>query len=328
MDKPFIRTAQDLRKLPNYLESVDPQAQPLSKILVGYFLETEHLCGLKSCHQPHKEGFLVELENGKLTNVGWKCGERFGDRFALERTKYAERELRPKAIRTIQDAMAKIRAMKEELATLASDADRLSQCKQGMRNQLPKLYKELDRRAHSGNAQVVEQVERTKQEIDNLYEMNPGAGRERFRYREEARGILPGLHVISDNIRENVIVQLTGKAETLLTADIGPLSTDKLLDWERWALRFDSMVERAHATVKGGTQLFSPESFRLMSYLTTVHTERSALSKLTSEALLKDVAAPKDAGKPTAEPLKLSKKQQDIQKRLEATLRNAKRLGY
>lgn len=328
MDKPLIRTAQDFRKLENYLASVDPQTQPLSKIVIGYLLESEYPCGLKGCHRAHKEGFLVELENGKVTNVGWICGERFGDKFALEKNRYAERELRPKAIRTIQEAMAKIRSMKEELATLASDADRLSQYKQGMRNQLPKLYEELGRRAHSGNAQVVEQVERTKQEIDNLYEMNPGAGRERFRYREEARGILPGLHVISDNIRENVIVELTGKAETLLTADIGPLSTDKLLEWERWALRFDSMVERAHATVKGGTQLFSAESFRLMSYLTTIHTERSALSKLTSEDLLKDVAAPQDAGKPLAEPPRLSKKQQDAQKRLKATLQNAKRLGY
>lgn len=328
MDKPLIRTAQDLRKLPNYLESVDPQAQPLSKIVIGYLLESEYPCGLKGCHRAHKEGFLVELEDGKVTNVGWICGERFGDRFALERTRYAERELRPKAIRAIQEAIAKIRGMKDELATLASDADRLSQCKQGMRNQLPKLYEELNRRAHSGNARVVEQVEQTKQEIDNQYEMNPSAGRQRFRYREETRGMLPGLSVISDNIRENVIVELTGRAETLLTTEIGPLSTDKLLEWERWSEQFDSMVKRAHATVMGGGQLFAPESFRLMSYLTTIHTERSALSKLTAEALLKDTATSMATDKPTAVPTKLSKKQQDIQKRLEATLRNAKRLGY
>jgi hypothetical protein len=175
---------------------------------------------------------------------------------------------------------------------------------------------------------VVEQVERTKQEIDDLHEMNPGAGRERFRYREESRGILPGLHVVADNIRDDVVNKVTGKAEALLTTDIGSLSTDKLLEWERWALRFNSMVERAQAMVIDGAQLFAPESFRLMSHLATVHTEKGALSKLTAEALLKDVAA-QSADMPVATvPPKRSKKELDIQKKLDAILRNAKSRGY
>lgn len=87
------------------------------------------------------------------------------------------------------------------------------------------------------------------------------------------------------------------------------------------------LTDKIQAWLQPG-QLFAPESFRLMSYLTTVHTERSALSKLTAEALLKDAATPMATDKPTTASTKLSKKEQDIQKRLKATLQNAKRLGY
>ena len=323
MDKPLIRTAQDLRDLPNYLESVAPLAQPLSRIVTGYYLTSEYPCGLKSCHQPHREGFLVELADGNVTNVGWKCGEGFGDKFTVERTRYAERELRPKAIRNIQSALPKLRGMQQEIMHLAAEADRLSQCKQGMRSLLPKLYRELEHRAHSGNDRVVELVERTKKDIDNLHEMNPGSSRERLRYREEMRGVLPGLGVIADNIREVVITAFTAKVEALLLLNVGTLSTEKLLEWERWALHLDDTISRARGTVTTGNQLFASESFRLMTYISTVDTERRALVKLSPKDLMQNKLNSTPGSAIPARQLAQSKKQRDIQKRLDATLRTA-----
>lgn len=319
----MIRTVQDLRDLPNYLESVDPHTQPLSKIITGYYLNEEYPCGLKSCHQPHRDGFLVELEDGNVTNVGWKCGERFGDKFSVERTRYAEREMRPKAIRIVQDTIPKLHGMRQEMTHLATEADRLSQCKQGMRSLFPKLYRELERRAHSGNDRIAEQVERTKKEVDDLYEMNPASSRERFRYREEPRGVLPGLRVIADNIREDVITAVTLKGDALLLLDIGSLSTEKLLEWERWAQHFDDIIQRARGTVAAGNQLFAPESFHLMAYIATVDTERRALVKLLPADLLRDKKSLTPASALPAHPAEQSKKQRDIQKRLEATLLSA-----
>jgi len=267
----------------------------------------------------------VELEDGNVTNVGWKCGEGFGDKFAVERTRYAERELRPKAIRTIQDTIPKLRDMQQELAQLEAEADRISRCKQGMRRQVPNLYRELERRAHSSNDRVVEHVERTKKEIDDLCEMNPGSSRERFRYREESRGVLLGLRIIADNIREIVITNLTSKAEVLLTVNIGSLPTDKLLDWERWALRLEDKIAQARATITAGNQLFVPESFRLMAHFATTDSERFALAKLTPTALLRDEVNPTQGKATPTHPTALSKKQRDIQRRLEETLRKAQR---
>jgi hypothetical protein len=163
MDKlTIIRTPSDITSYPKYLESIDPKTRPLRRIITGYYLNEEYPCGLKSCHQPHKEGFLVELEDTYVTNVGWVCGQQFGEKFAIERTRYAEQILRPKAIATIQNIVSKINGLPQEIQRLAEEAARLSQCKQSMRSQFPRLYKDLERRAHSSDNRVTEQVELTR----------------------------------------------------------------------------------------------------------------------------------------------------------------------
>lgn len=323
MEKPIIRSSKDLLLLPNYLDSIDPSTQPLRRIITGYYLNAEYPCGLKNCHQPHREGFLVELEDGNISNVGWKCGEHFGEKFAIERTRYAELELRPKAIAIVQSVLTRLRSSRQELDRLAAEADRLSRCKLGMRRQFPKLYSELERRAHGGNDRVTEQIERTRQEIDDLQAMNPSGSRDRFRYREESRGVLPGLRVLATNIRDEIVVGFTNKADSLVETDIASLSTDKLLEWERWALDFDETMKRAQDIVAWGNAFFSQESFRLQAYVATVSAEKMALSKVTSAALLREnTYAPNGVA---TNPAVLTKKQRDAQKRLAATLEFAKR---
>lgn len=330
MTRPNIRTYQDLLRIPNYQPSIDPVVRPLRRIVTRYYLESEYPCGLKGCHQPHKEGFLVELEDGGISNVGWKCGEGFGDKFAVEKKRYAEEELRPKAIAVVQEVIQKIRTMRTELAHLATETDRLSRLKSGLRSRLPNLYRDLGRRAHSSDARVTEQIERTEKEIQDLQALSPGANRERFRYREEVRGALPGLAVIATNVREEVVGRLTARADALLETHVAVLPTDKLLDWERWAMNFDEAVASARKLLAGGAALFGPEGLLLLPYLTTVPAEKAALSKLTLAQLLRGEDEEEEepratpATHPASQPAVLSKKQRDIQKRLEATLRAAR----
>jgi hypothetical protein len=229
------------------------------------------------------------------------------DKFGAERSRYAEQELRPTAISIVQGVVQRISALRLDLLRLVAEVDRLSRCKQGMRSQLPKIYKELERRAHSGNDRVTEQVERTPQEIEDLQAMNPGSSREQFRYREEFRGVLPGLRILAINVRDEVVSRLTAKAETLLATSIASLPTEKLLEWEGWALRFDETLTDAQRLLAAGDAFFSPESFRLMAYVATVHTEKAALSKLTAATLLKGAHVPAERKDESAAPGPLSK---------------------
>jgi len=263
----------------------------------------------------------VELEDGYVTNVGWVCGQQFGEKFAIERHRYAEQELRPKAITTIQGIVIKIRGISQDLQRLTDEAARLSQCKQNMRNLFPRLYKELERRAHSGNNRVTDQIELSQKEIDDLQAMNTGSGRGRSRYREELRGVLPGLRVLSTNIREEVISRFKSKADTIIGTNVVALHTDKLLEWQSWANNFDEMFAGAENLIADGKQFFMPECFDLMQYIAIDSAEKSEISKLTVAKLLKD-GTNMDANKSaSAEPVALSKKQRDAQKKLDAIIR-------
>lgn len=322
--KVTIRTSQDLLNLPNYLSSIDPKTQPLRRIITGYYLNSEFPCGLTGCHQPHKEGYLVELEDGHVSNVGWKCGAHFGEKFTTERNLYVEQELRPNAIRTVQEVAQRIQGMRKELDHLTAEADRLSRCKDGLRFQFAKLYPELVRRAHSGNDRVTEQAVRTQKEIDDLQAMNPSTRRELLRYREDFRGVLPGLRTLSTQIRDEVVSQFTGRAESLLTTNVTPLSTDKLLEWEGWASRFDETLARARSFISTGNAFFSPECFRLLAYVAIDSSEKAALSKLTVASLLKERNDPARANTGPADSFAMSKKQRDIQKKLAAMQRTSR----
>ena len=149
MDRPNIRTSRDLLNLPNFVEFIDPIARPLRRIVTPYFLDFEYPCGLKSCRQPHREGYLVELVDGSLTNVGRICGGHFGDAFAIEELRYSEQVQRPELIASLRIVAQRIRDQLQTLNNLERQAVNLSNCKSGFRKAVPKLHKELERRAHT-----------------------------------------------------------------------------------------------------------------------------------------------------------------------------------
>lgn len=321
MNKMTIRTPQDILNLPNYVESVDPKVRNLKRISSHYYLNEEIHCGLKNCRQPHKDGFLVELEDGYLTNVGHICGNQFGETFAAEYKRYADQELRPKAIRNIQEAIAKINSLGWKLQDLRTDANRISEYKNGLRSSFPAIYQDLSRRANNNNDRVSEQIERTGKEIDDLHALNPGVTRASLRYRDEPRGVIPGLWVLPINIREQVVTGLVGRAEDLLVCNIAGLPTDKLLDWERWSVNFDDAFKRAGEIIAAGHALFRAESFQLMAYLTTGQREKAALALLTAADLQGGV----DAKAADRDQSSISKKEQDGRKKLAAIKQNAGR---
>ncbi len=321
MAKPVIRSYLDLLKFPKYLDSVDTEKQPLHRIITSYHLDVEYPCGLKGCHQPHKEGFLVELGDEYVTNVGWICGNQFGEKFGLERKRYADEVLRPQAIATIQGILPKIHRMKQEISHLADEAAKLSQMKSNMRALFPRLFNELNRRAFNSNNQVMEQLERSKQEIENLQAMSPSSTREQFRYKEELRGTLSGLHVIALKIQEEVNSNFSSKADRLQEINITLLPTKQLLDWEGWVNRFDEIHDKAKSIVQAGNQLFSPASFDLMKHIAIDSAEKAALSKLTAAKLFNNARADTSKNNVPSIPAPMSKKQRDMQKRLAAILR-------
>ena len=95
--------------------------------------------------------------------------------------------------------------------------------------------------------------------------MTPGTSYERLRYREEVRGILPGLSVLAVNIRETLVSRLTAKARQFLETEVGTLATKDLVAWDTWGRNLDAAMQEASAVIEAGAAFFTPESFRLMA---------------------------------------------------------------
>ena len=74
-----IEHPADVRALPNYTDDVNPAKDRLSRVIQPYELREEMRCSLVTCHQSHKEGLIVELEDGRLSNIGHVCGVRPGN---------------------------------------------------------------------------------------------------------------------------------------------------------------------------------------------------------------------------------------------------------
>ena len=74
---------------PNFREVLNRKEHKLRRVLSGYSFQALIRCGLADCRTPHREGFLVETDDGLETNVGHVCGRNaFGTRFDVERASY------------------------------------------------------------------------------------------------------------------------------------------------------------------------------------------------------------------------------------------------
>ena len=179
-----VYSANDFNNIPNYCYNVDPEKEPLKQIVDIYNLTFEAQCGLSNCHAWHKAGVIVELENGKLTNAGHICGNKFGEKFASERRAYEDRVQRPKAIKLITEFLQKLPSLKDKIDLIENQAEILHTRKLNFLSQFPVTAKELTRRAASYDSVVNESILRTNSELDDLLSANPYQNKELLRYKE------------------------------------------------------------------------------------------------------------------------------------------------
>src|SRR5450759_2792891 len=216
----IIKSAGDLQKIKGYRYDIDPTREPLKKILQHYYVTPTIQCGLSGCHRWHNEGYLVELENGSLTNVGHICGAGFGDKFEAERIHYMDTIIRPQVLQTVRDGIIKLKSMQTQINNLSDVANRISFRKSEFRKRFPEASKNLDRRASNGDSMVMDSIERTRDEIENILATNPHQNRDSLRFREVEKGRIAGLQLFSFNIRESISQEIVSKAQELLALDL------------------------------------------------------------------------------------------------------------
>jgi len=101
-----VKTAADIRNLPRWVGRVDPQTVKLKRVIWPYHLPHEMPCSLTNCGTPHKDGVLIELEDGRISNIGHICGadaNKFGDDFVRAKTAMSEEKVRAMILLALED---------------------------------------------------------------------------------------------------------------------------------------------------------------------------------------------------------------------------------
>lgn len=65
----------EVYETPGFVRALDPKTTNLKEIIGVYSFSSRQPCGLKSCKQPHGNGYLVTTTDGQATNLGSVCGK-------------------------------------------------------------------------------------------------------------------------------------------------------------------------------------------------------------------------------------------------------------
>jgi len=277
----LIRNAADVLNIIGDNISIDPNKFPLKRIVKHYHVKPEIQCSLSMCHRWHNEGYIVELEDGRLTNVGHICGKQFGEKFAIEEQKYQEQILRPQLVQEIGASKAKLREVKQPIDELVQRAQLVSKRKSAFTSLFKGVIQVLRRRAVNGDSEVFESMVRSNQELEDLIAANPFQNREALRIKNISKGYIRGLRLFSENVFETVTSNLSTPLEDLINlVDHQSLSLKKLLEWDYWLKSLDEKISDATTLVKEGEEFFTPENFMLISLLPGTPEVKERLFKL------------------------------------------------
>lgn len=280
-----VCSARDFNKIPNYCYNVDPTVEPLKRIVESYNLNFEVQCGLSNCHSWHKDGVIVELENGKLTNVGHICGNKFGEKFEFERKVYEDKVQRPKAIKLINELLQLLPLIGDKIDLIEKQTEVLQTRKLNFISQFPICSKELLRRAVNSDHEVNEPVQRTNTEIDDLLAASPYLNKGSLIYKEVKKGEILGLNLFNYNLQSNVSLRLIETIDKIKAADLNTEKLGKLIEFKSWVVGFEDLILEINKNISSAQSFFSEDNYKLLSLLSNLNEETNRLFHLKTSKL-------------------------------------------
>lgn len=175
-------------------------------------------CGIASCSQPHKHGFIVELADGTLSNVGRMCGKsKLGVEFNQMLVRY-------RATRKAAAKAKAVGAMRDEARAAIVAASTVPVGLQTAKALLttldslpPRMKAVLERHAMAGDGQIVRRRDPTPEEIRRAKFMGdprPAAVSEVITNIGEIKAVAPVNR--ADFVAEKRIPQAVEQLETLI----------------------------------------------------------------------------------------------------------------
>lgn len=263
---------------------LDHRTHALRQILTDYDFSKEVPCGLKSCRQPHRHGYLVLTDDGKETNIGRHCGKtHFGEEvFSTARAEYVRRREREELVaraKQLQSVAGEIDAAIRDLTYRdfgAKWAMRVTAVLQGVIG--ADLVDSLRSSTVRGELAVIEARRRSDEEIEDFMAVNRGVARDRATYADEIVGQLQPALWLDFDFREKLMVNLLGPLKTFRELVPEDLPSPKLkADVKRFE-GYENSLRQAADCATSALRFLADDNLQLVAQWIPNHVKGAAAS--------------------------------------------------
>jgi hypothetical protein len=266
-----VATWHEVLQRPGYNGNVNPEEVTLKAIIGNYVFPSDVPCGLSSCHQGHRRGYLVATNSGVVTNLGHVCGKNyFGVDFESMRRVF-DREMR---IRSYREQLA---AFKLRIPELLDSIDELRSRERGANwvnrgirilmspDGLPHgIRRMLQVMARTSEDRLFIERAMTERERDITAQQRRGPDDEKTgeRFVREQIGTLAGLQALREDadLRALLIIDLEAGLDRLAAMDVESAEERELSKVSRWVSEVEGKFELATRIVGAGATLLERDN--------------------------------------------------------------------
>ena len=264
-DRELVRVANwdEIEQLPGFTVGVDPTEHKLSQIIGSYAFQDRHPCGLKTCRQPHGNGYVATTVAGLVTNLGKDCGKtHFGLDWTVERKRFdaeVSNQINKEQLRLFAAQLPAIETRIENLRSGDRSVNWIHTNVTALKNpskvssSVVSLISDLVRRSSPT-------ITRPRLKSDDEMQLEPGSAR----YVDESVAVLRGFEVLLpvNDLRTLVAVQLTEKKKEFCQLTIDLLSASELKKWSIWSGTVEQSLSTAEKTMEAGRAFFTKDNLR------------------------------------------------------------------
>ncbi|MGH9908054.1 MAG: hypothetical protein ACRD8U_20990 [Pyrinomonadaceae bacterium] len=247
----------------------------IDRILAYYQFSHAIKCGLTDCHTLHEKGYLVTTRDGRITNIGHNCGEKFFGIDFISKVRELEKHL------ALHSQKARLNEIIRNRDLLKAKIDAKLNLNSGWhhkshdafgRRYPEDLIRELTLRAIRDDGALYRERELTKEEIELRNPMVTEANSDsKPVYIRERIGEIKGLRIFRRDIRA-VLGELDARLSELAFADKAALETKRgsLQGWTQWADRIPTVLQEADDLLKSGVEFFKQDNLDLCLHLASL----------------------------------------------------------
>jgi hypothetical protein len=278
-----LKSWEDMLETPGFNRDIDPKHVQLKEIIGVYAFDTKQPCGLKSCRQPHGNGYLVTTTDGQVTNIGNVCGRKNFSIAFIQLQKVFDKDFRAKERRerleSLKSRMPSIIGRIEELKSEATPLYTAIRHLSGDSGSFPRAIVEAVRNMRrAGDGAVI--VSRKSTQAERERAIATGNARQGTPYYvSETIGRLSNIGAVSGaSTLRSALSEIEPALRRLEVADIDSISDKDARNIDRVTTGLDSQLDRLRQLVDSAKAFVTRSNLSQMEAILENQTDKKLFS--------------------------------------------------